>query len=157
MTRERTAGGVPPDGEAPRVAAALRRRAAPLLTLPLLALLASCQVVDLGRSCLPIQAPATVRLVRDVPAVWGIDADLRLDPPAPSRIDPRVPAGTTLRVERITQRVQFDSSYPDIEVSGRLADGRTFLYRWGSGQHYRRAPWEPMSVPDLRLAGCART
>lgn len=125
--------------------------------LPLVALLTSCQAVDLSQACLPVQAPTTVTLARDVHAVWGVHADLRLDPPAPNRLDSIVPAGTGLLIERITQQVTFDVSYPDIEVSGRLDDGRTFLYRWGSGKDYHRAPWEPLSVPDLRTADCARS
>lgn len=134
-----------------RTSASVLRPSALLLALAL----ASCQVVDLGKACLPIRAPATVQLARDVHAVYGIDADLRLDPSAPNNLDTILPAGTSLRIERITQRVQFDSSNPDIEVSGRLDDGRTFLYRWGYGRSYFRAPWEPATTPELREAPCA--
>lgn len=117
--------------------------------------LAACGTKDLGRACLPLQAPATVRLTVAVPYQPGIDTDLWLAPARPTRIDPILPAGTALRIDRISQPVVFDSSFQDIEVFGRLPDGRTFLYRWGSGQDLFRAPWEPLHTPGLRKMRCA--
>lgn len=120
-------------------------------------LTAACGTRDLSRSCLPLQAPATVRLARPVAYQPGIHTDLWLAPSRPTRIDPVLPAGAVLRIDRISQPVVFDSSFQDIEVFGRLQDGRTFRYRWGSGQDLFRAPWEPDGTPDLRKMRCART
>jgi hypothetical protein len=120
-------------------------------------LIAACGTKDLSRSCLPLQAPATVRLAAAVAYQPAVDTDLLLAPMRPTRIDPVLPAGTTLRIDRISQPVVFDSSFQDIEVFGRLPDGRTFLYRWGSGQDLYRAPWEPLDTPQLRKMRCADT
>ncbi len=120
-------------------------------------LLSSCGTHDLSDDCLPLRAPATVQLVDAVPYQPGIHTDLWLAPSRPTRIDPVLPAGTRIRIDRISQPVRFDSSFQDIEVFGRLPDGRTFLYRWGSGQDLFRAPWEPADTPALRKMSCADT
>lgn len=117
----------------------------------------ACGTNDLSRACLPLQAPATVRLAVALPYQPGIETDLRLDPARPTRIDPVLPVDTPLAIDRISQPVVFDGSWQDIEVYGRLQDGRTFVYRWGSGQDLQRAPWEPPTTPALRKMRCADT
>jgi hypothetical protein len=126
-----------------------------LLAFPLVAVLTSCQEVDLSDSCLPLKAPTTVHLAIDVVAQMGIHTNLRLDPPAPTQIDPVIPAGTSLQIAKISQQVQFDTSSTEIEVFGELNDGRTFIYSWGRGQTIFRAPWEPATTPEIRRAECA--
>jgi len=126
-----------------------------LLSIPVAVLLSSCQEIDLSNSCLPLKAPTTVHLAIDVTASTGIHTDLRLNPPVPTRIDPTLPAGTPLQITGISQQVQFDTAKTEIEVFGELNDGRTFVYSWGRGQEYFRAPWEQATVPELRMAKCA--
>ncbi len=132
----------------------------PLLQIASLALavtLTSCRARDLSQSCLPLSAPTTVVLVQDVHTMTWTETDLLLDPANPSRIDPVLVAGTRLRIRRLSQPVAFDSNNADIEVFGELEDGRTFLYRWGSGRTLYRAPWEPASTPEMRTVPCANS
>lgn len=126
-----------------------------LLALPLAALLTSCQELDLSNACLPLKARTTVHLAIDVVAQTGIHADLWLDPPAPTKIDPVIPAGTPLQIIKISQQVRFDTASTEIEVFGKLNDGRTFIYSWGRGQTLFRAPWERATTPEIRRAECA--
>ena len=120
-----------------------------------MALLAACGNKDLSNSCLPLHAPTEVQLTVALPYPPGIKTDFWLDPANPSRIDPILPVGTVLRITQITQRVAIDSPGQDIQVLGRLKDGRTFVYRWGSGRTLYRAPWEPHQTPAVRKVASA--
>ncbi len=127
--------------------------------VPALALLVltSCGTIDLSKSCLPIQAPTVVTLVRETRAgEWGVDAQMRIDPPSPTRLDLVLPAGTTLSIDRISQDSVIDAPFQSIEVFGRLPDGRTFVYDWGFSRTIHRAPWEPDSIPQERSVPCAQ-
>ncbi len=118
-------------------------------------LLTSCTTVDLSNACLPVKAPAEVRLARDVSAYSSGKADIELRERPHEELDPILRAGTALRIERITQTLTIDVPNPDIDVFGRLKDGRSFYYHWGNGQDLDRAPWEPETTPEWRVATCA--
>ncbi|MEO7431673.1 MAG: hypothetical protein ABIR62_06540 [Dokdonella sp.] len=126
-----------------------------IIVLTLAMLLSSCRANDLSNACLPLKAPGIVVLLRDVHVMSWTRTDLLIDPANPSRVDPSLPAGTRLRVSKISQPRVFDSNNADIEVIGELEDGRTFLYRWGSGETIHRAPWESADTPELRTVPCA--
>ena len=115
----------------------------------------SCVKHDLTNACLPLKAPATVRLVRPVQVFPSGRADIEIRAQPIKPLDQVLPAGTRLHVGRISQTAKVDVSLTNIDVFGRLDDGRTFYYMWGYGQDLDRAPWEDARTPALRTMPCA--
>jgi hypothetical protein len=116
---------------------------------------ASCMKYDLGNSCLPLKTPANVQLMRAVPIYPSAKADVELGTQPIKKLDRFLAPGTRLRVERISQTAKVDVSHTNIEVRGKLADGRSFFYVWGYGRDLERAPWEGDGTPALRTMPCA--
>ncbi|WP_238382801.1 hypothetical protein [Cognatilysobacter segetis] len=110
---------------------------------------------DLGNACLPLKAPSTVQLLRPVRVFPSGRADIEISAQPIKPLDQVLPAGTRLHVRRVSQTAKVDVSHTNIDVLGRLDDGRTFFYVWGYGQALDRAPWEDAATPALRTMPCA--
>ncbi|RYZ06577.1 MAG: hypothetical protein EOO24_11570 [Comamonadaceae bacterium] len=141
-------------------------RALNLALLPCLALLAACESKqDLSSGdCLPLRAPAQVTLVREAglyavgdaktPVLSAHPRDTTNDAFHGTRLLRTVLPGTRIAIERLQQAHGFDVGKGRISAFGTLPGGERFEYGWGGGTTIGRAPWEPLSVPNLRTVAC---
>lgn len=134
--------------------------------IPFTAALTACQGShDLGKTgCLPLRVPAKVVLVQEAGLYKRRDDAVLLLAAHPRetvndgfnglQLVRKLPPGTTVNIGTLKQAWGFDVGKGRISAFGTAAGKEPFEYGWGGGTTIGRAPWEPLSIPNLRTVSC---